>query len=70
LPGSERFELLAHMLRERLSREQLASKLRSMNSPSLRDAYVCCETIYNAIYALPVGELRKELINCLGVNPG
>lgn len=49
------------MLRERLSREQLASKLRSMNSPSLRDAYVCRETIYNAIYALPVGELRKEL---------
>jgi IS30 family transposase len=54
------------MLRERLSREQLAS----MNSPSLRDAYVCRETIYNAIYALPLGELRKELINCLGVNPG
>ena len=25
----------------------------------------CRETIYNAIYALPVGELRKELIICL-----
>jgi IS30 family transposase len=58
------------MLRERLSREQLASKLRSMKSSSLRDAYVCRETIYNAIYALPLGEQRKELINCLGVNPG
>ncbi|MBH8655079.1 IS30-like element ISPsp4 family transposase, partial [Pseudomonas aeruginosa] len=33
--------------------------------PSLRDAYVCRETIYNAIYALPAGELRKELILCL-----
>ena len=26
---------------------------------------MCRETIYNAIYALPVGELRKELIICL-----
>ena len=40
-------------------------QLRHMNIPSLRDAYVCRETIYNAIYALPVGELRKELIICL-----
>jgi IS30 family transposase len=53
------------MLRERLSPEQIAGKLRSMNIPSLREAYVCRETIYNAIYALPVGELRKELIICL-----
>ena len=65
LPGSERFELVAHMLRKRLSPEQIAGKLRSMNIPSLREAYVCRETIYNAIYALPVGELRKELIICL-----
>ncbi|POA72506.1 IS30 family transposase [Pseudomonas sp. DP16D-R1] len=65
LPGSERFELVAHMLRERLSPEQIAGKVCSMNIPSLRDAYVCRETIYNAIYALPVGELRKELIICL-----
>jgi IS30 family transposase len=36
-----------------------------MKIPNLRDAYVCRETIYNAIYALPVGELRKELIICL-----
>src|SRR3546814_16693249 len=65
LPGSERFELVTHMLRERLSPEQIAGTLRSMNIPNLRDAYVCRETIYNAIYALPVGELRKELIICL-----
>ncbi|KPY30283.1 Transposase [Pseudomonas syringae pv. papulans] len=65
LLGSERFELVAHMQRERLSPEQIAGKLRSMNIPSLREAYVCRETIYNAIYALPVGELRKELIICL-----
>ena len=30
-----------------------------------RYTYVCRETIYTAIYALPVGELRKELIICL-----
>jgi IS30 family transposase len=53
------------MLRERLSPEQIAGKLRSMNIPSLKDAYVCRETIYSAVYALPVGELRKELIICL-----
>ena len=45
LPGSERFELVTHMLRERLSPEQIAGKLRNMNIPSLRDAYVCRETI-------------------------
>ena len=65
LPGSERFELVVHMLRERLSPEQIAGKLRSMNIPSLKDAYVCRETIYgaairNAIYALPVGERRRS----------
>jgi IS30 family transposase len=32
-----------------------------MNIPSLKDTYVCRETIYTAIYAL-VGERRKELI--------
>lgn len=40
LPDSERFELVVHMLRERLSPEQVAGKLRHMNLPSLRDAYV------------------------------
>jgi len=34
--------------------------LRSMKIPSLRDVYVCREAIYNAIYTLPVGEVRKE----------
>lgn len=65
LPGSERLELVAHMLRERLSPEQISGKLRSMNIPSLKDAYVCRETIYTAIYALTVGELQQELIICL-----
>lgn len=64
-PGSELFELTAHLLRKRFSPEQIAGKLRSMEFPQFEDAYVCRETIYNALYALPVGELRKELIVCL-----
>ena len=65
LPGSERFELIIHMLKRYLSPEQIAGQLKIMDIPSLRDAYVCKETIYNAIYALPVGQLRHELIHCL-----
>lgn len=62
--GNERFELVAHLLRERFSPEQIAGKLRAMKM-NFEEAYVCRETIYNAIYALPVGQLRKELIQCL-----
>ncbi len=65
VPGNELFELVIHLLRQHYSPEQIAGKLRSMNTPSFEDAYVCRETIYNAIYALPAGELRKELIICL-----
>ncbi|SDI00555.1 hypothetical protein SAMN05216588_11017 [Pseudomonas flavescens] len=36
-----------------------------MNIPSFEDAYVCRETIYSAVYALPVDEPHKELIACL-----
>ncbi|WP_024678134.1 IS30 family transposase [Pseudomonas syringae] len=62
--GNERFDLVIHLLRERFSPEQIAGKLRAMKM-NFEEAYVCRETIYNAIYALPVGELRKELIMCL-----
>ncbi len=65
VPGNELFELVAYLLRQCFSPEQIAGKLGAMKSPSFEDAYVCRETIYNAIYALPVGELRKELIICL-----
>lgn len=62
--GNDRFELVIHLLRERFSPEQIAGKLRLMQV-NFEEAYVCRGTIYNAIYALPVGELRKELIQCL-----
>ncbi len=64
VPGNELFELITHLLRERFSPEQIAGKLSAMKM-NFEEAYVCRETIYNAIYALPVGELRKELIRCL-----
>jgi IS30 family transposase len=55
LPGSELFELVIALLRQRFSPEQIAGKLRRMSIPSFEDAYVCRETISNAIYALQVG---------------
>ncbi len=64
-PANELFKLAAHLLRQRFSPEQITGKLRTMKSPLFEDAYVCRETIYTAIYALPVDELRKELIICL-----
>jgi IS30 family transposase len=60
VPGSELFNLVAYLLRKRFSPEQIAGKLRSMEFLKFEDAYVCRETIYNAVYTLPVGELRKD----------
>lgn len=65
LPDSELFDLVVHLPRKRFSPQQIAGKLRDMKFPNFEDVYVCRETIYNAIYALPVGELRKALIICL-----
>ena len=50
------------MLRHKFSPQQIAGKLRTMNILGYERTYVCRETIYSAIYALPVGDLRKELI--------
>lgn len=61
---SELFELVTEMLRDGYSPEQIAGNLRRM-FPTHKSNFVSHETIYNAIYALPVGELRKELIHCL-----
>jgi len=65
LPGTELFDLVVDLLRRFFSPEQIAGKLRNMNIPSFEEAYICRETIYSAVYTLPVGELRKELIQCL-----
>ena len=63
--GSELFDLVIYLLRQKFSPQQIAGRLRNMKLPGYEDTYVCQETIYNAIYALPVGELKKELIICL-----
>lgn len=38
MPGTERFDLIVHMLRRRLSPEQISGKLKVMKLPDLRDA--------------------------------
>jgi IS30 family transposase len=52
------------LLRARHSPEQIAGILGDMNSdtPALRVSH---ETIYTALYALPRGQLRADLIACL-----
>ena len=49
---------------KQISTKQIAGILRQMNpaEPSLRVSY---ETIYTALYAMPRGELRTELIGLL-----
>lgn len=64
LPDSKIFELIVVMLQQHFSPEQISGYLKNQMH-LLPEQYVCRETIYNAIYALPVGELRKELIHCL-----
>lgn len=49
----------------RRSPEQISGKLKSMDVPNLRDAYVCRETVYNVIYDLPIAQLREKLIHYL-----
>ena len=52
------------LLRKRHSPEQIAGILRRMH-PDEPTLQVSHETIYTALYAMPRGELRSELIACL-----
>ena len=56
--------LVIHLLRLRWSPEQIALTLARLYPPG-HEHRVSHETIYNCIYAMPVGELRKELIATL-----
>lgn len=58
------FEVVRHFLSLRWSPQQIALTLAQIYPPghSLR---VSTETIYNCIYAQPVGTLKRELIACL-----
>lgn len=63
-PDGPAWPLVAHMLGWYWSPQQIARTLRRLwpHEPSL---HVSHETIYNAIYAHPKGDLRKQLIACL-----
>jgi IS30 family transposase len=63
-PGSPLFESVAQHLREGWSPLHIAGRLRRME-PDNASLRVCHETIYVALYALPRGELRRELLACL-----
>ena len=63
-PGGALFETVALHLRQGWSPLHIAGRLRRMH-PDDSDKSVCHETIYVALYALPRGELRREMLACL-----
>ena len=60
-PGSPLFEHVARSLREGWSPLQIMGRLRRMEEANTC-GMVSHETIYTALYALPRGELRRELL--------
>lgn len=63
-PASPLWPELLALLRRRHSPQQIARILRRMH-PTEPERVVSHETIYTAIYAMPRGELRREIIACL-----
>ena len=63
-PDGPLWPLVSHLLGWLWSPQQIARTLRSM-WPDRTELHVSHETIYNAIYAHPKGELRRDLIACL-----
>jgi len=63
-PDGALWEQVTHYLRDGYSPEQIAGTLQDVHSetPSLQVSH---ETIYTAIYAMPRGELRTEVIGWL-----
>ena len=63
-PGSAMWEGVMHYLKRRYSPEQIAGTLALVHAqaPTLQVSH---ETIYTAIYAMPRGELRTEVIGWL-----
>lgn len=62
--GSVLFGVVEHWLREGWSPEQIAGRLKAQYAEDLARR-ASHETIYTALYVLPRGELRRELIACL-----
>ena len=63
-PDGPLWPVITHLLGWLWSPQQIARTLRTM-FPDEPDLQVSHETIYNAIYAYPKGDLRKQLIACL-----
>jgi IS30 family transposase len=63
-PDTALFAHVAAQLGEGWSPSQIAGRLRRMNPGDRRES-ACHETIYVALYALPRGELRRDLLACL-----
>ena len=61
VPGEALFEHVADQIRQGWSPLQIAGRLRRMD-PDDRPGTACHESIYTALYALPRGELKRELI--------
>jgi transposase, IS30 family len=58
------FGVVEHFLREGWSPEQIAGTMKALY-PQQPERRVSHETIYNALYVIPKGELRTDLLNCL-----
>ena len=65
MPDSPLFKYVSEQLQQSWSPQQIAGKLKRMQIWDASVATVSHETIYTALYALPKGELRRELIACL-----
>ncbi|WP_322528759.1 IS30 family transposase [Salinicola sp. LHM] len=63
-PDGELFELVAYLLRKYWSPQQIARTLKGM-FPDDTQRQASHEAIYNALYVMPRGSLKKELIACL-----
>ena len=62
--GNALFETIAAWLRQRWSPQQIAAQLAKLH-PCEAALRVSHETIYNVIYAMPRGALKRELVACL-----
>jgi len=64
VPGTPLWEMVVDNLRASLSPEQLAGTLKRM-APALAPVQLSHEAIYQAIYAMPRGDLRSEVVALL-----
>jgi IS30 family transposase len=62
--GQPLWRRVQRLLRRRWSPEEIAGKLRD-DYPDHPDLHVSHQTIYNAIYAMPRGQLRREMTRWL-----